>query len=255
MNPRVAYSEFGKRRPVSGGVQARSTRGPFARTSWGKALIEAVERMSEPGRLVRGRTYARAGQVVSYRIEPGTVTAEVQGSQPRPFTAICTVRRLRDEEIGLLIEAIRSSPGMLAQIASGDLPTALAPHLLPDTAADLDFGCTCPDPGWPCKHVAAVCYLLAERLDEHPRDLLTLRGLTLDTLIGGVERSDTGNSTDPYGDNLDLPALPTPEFHAALDDLDPALLRRALRTLAEDEHTAASALRALTAFYARFPAR
>ncbi|NEW47596.1 hypothetical protein GV789_24615, partial [Nocardia cyriacigeorgica] len=99
MNPRVDFREFGPRRPVSGGVEARSRRGAFGRTAWGRAFIDAVERMAEPGRLSRGRSYARSGQVVSYRIERGAVVGEVQGSQPRPFTATCTIRLLRPEEV------------------------------------------------------------------------------------------------------------------------------------------------------------
>ncbi|WP_216915161.1 SWIM zinc finger family protein [Nocardia noduli] len=250
MSPFEDYSKYGKRRPVDGGVSARSRRGGFGRTWWGKALIDAVEAMAEPGRLARGRTYARSGQVVSYRIEPGAVTAEVQGSQPRPFTAVFTVRPLREEELALLIETIRTAPGMLAEIASGALPSGLGPHLLPTTAADLDFTCTCPDPGWPCKHVAAVCYLLAERLDERPREILTLRGLDLETLIGGIERDPQPTvSDDPYGDRVTLPDLPTPEFRPAADDLDPVILRRALRMLAEDEPSAAAGLRELRALY------
>ncbi|MET8651214.1 MULTISPECIES: SWIM zinc finger family protein [Nocardia] len=250
MSPFEDYRTYGKRRPVDGGVSARSRRGGFGRTWWGKALIDAVEAMAEPGRLARGRTYARSGQVVSYRIEPGAVTAEVQGSQPRPFTAVFTVRPLREEELALLIETIRTAPGMLAEIASGALPSGLGPHLLPTTAADLDFTCTCPDPGWPCKHVAAVCYLLAERLDERPREILTLRGLDLDTLIGGIERDPQPTvSDDPYGDRVTLPDLPTPEFRPAADDLDPVILRRALRMLAEDESSAAAGLRELRALY------
>ncbi|MEV4239982.1 SWIM zinc finger family protein [Nocardia sp. NPDC049737] len=250
MSPFEDYSKYGKRRPVRGGVEARSRRGGFGRTWWGKALIEAVEQMAEPGRLARGRTYARAGQVVSYRIEPGAVTAEVQGSQPRPFTSVFAIRQLRDEELELLIETIRTTPGVLAEIVSGALPTSLGEHLLPTTAADLDFSCTCPDPGWPCKHVAAVCYLLAERLDERPREILTLRGLDLDTLIVGIERDTTPTvSDDVYGDRAQLPDLPKLEFRPAIDDLDPTLLRRALRMIAEDEPTAAAGLRDLRALY------
>lgn len=247
------YGGYGPRRPVSGGVAARSRRGGFGRTWWGRSLIDAVEAMAEPGRLARGRSYARSGQVVSYRIEPGAVTAEVQGSQPRPFTSVFRVRALREEELELLIETIRTAPGMLADIASGALPTGLGPHLLPTTAADLDFTCTCPDPGWPCKHVAAVCYLLAERLDEHPREILALRGLDLDTLIGGIERDERpadGDDDDPYGDRRTPPDLPKPEFRSALDDLDPVPLRRALRMVAEDETSAAAGLRELRVLYA-----
>ncbi|MEU4313338.1 SWIM zinc finger family protein [Nocardia sp. NPDC024068] len=251
------FREFGKRRPVSGGVPARSRRGGFARTFWGRSLLDAVERLAEPGRISRGRTYARAGQVVSYTIEPGAVRAEVQGSQPRPFTTTCDIRRLRPDEVELLIELIRSAPGMLARVVSGDLPRELAPHLIPETAADIDFGCTCPDPGWPCKHAVAVACLLAERLDEHPRDLLTLRGLGIDALIRGIEASapDPGEPADPYGEALELPALPTPETQPAPDDLDPALLRRALRMLCADETDAAAGGRALVVMYSEMTGR
>ncbi|GAA5068189.1 SWIM zinc finger family protein [Nocardia callitridis] len=250
MSPFEDFSQYGTRLPVRGGVRARSKRGAFVRTWWGRALIESVEAMADAGRMSRGRTYARAGQVVDYRLEPGSVTAEVQGSQPRPFVAVFAVRRLREEEMDLLVETIRAAPGMLAEIASGALPTALGEHLLPTTAADLDFTCTCPDPGWPCKHVAAVCYLLAERLDERPRDILDLRGIDLDTLIGAIERdTDTGESDDPYGDDLTLPELPKPDYHPATEDLDPVLLRKALRMTAADEPTASAGARDLSTLY------
>lgn len=248
--------EFGRSRRAAGGARARSKRGDVARTSWGRSFIEAVERMAEPGRLRRGRSYVRSGQVVSFQLEAGMVSAEIQGSQPRPFTAVCTVPTLEDETVDLLVDAIRSAPGMLAQVVSGSLPPALAPHLLPETASELFFGCTCPDQDQPCTHVAALCYLVAERLDEQPRDLLTLRGLTLDGLIGGVESVEPTESTertDPYGDEATLPELPNPEFRPAAEDLDPTMLRRALRMLAEDEHTAAAGQRALIAVYRGFP--
>ncbi|WP_342801147.1 SWIM zinc finger family protein [Nocardia sp. No.11] len=244
------FSQFGPRRPVTGGAQAR---GGFGRTWWGRSLLEAVEKVADAGRLSRGRTYARVGQVVNYRIERGAVTAEVQGSQPSPFTSVLAMRPLRAEEIELLLAEIREAPGMLAEIASGALPPALGPHLLPTTASELDFSCSCPDMGWPCKHVAAVCYLLAERLDEQPSEILTLRGLDLDTLIGGVEKSTrTTESADPYGDDLDLPELPRIEFRAVIEDLDPVPLRRALRMSTEDEQTAATGLRELRSLYQEF---
>lgn len=245
----VDYSGYGKRRPVRGGAAVRGG----SRTWWGRALLEAVEKVADAGRLTRGRTYARAGQVVNYHIEPGAVTAEVQGSQPRPFTAVFAVRPLRPEEVELLLETIRESPGMLADIAAGALPPALGPMLLPTTASELDFACSCPDDGWPCKHVAAVCYVLADRLDEQPREILTLRGLDLDALIGGIERAPRPVADDDiYGDDLVLPDLPHLEFRAVLDDLDPAVLRRALRMTAEDETVASTGLRELRELYTEF---
>ncbi|MFI6869927.1 SWIM zinc finger family protein [Nocardia sp. NPDC050406] len=249
MTDDIDFSQFGKRRPVRGGVEPRSRRGSFGRTRWGRSFLEAIEKVADAGRLTRGRTYARAGQVINYHIEPGAVTAEVQGSQPRPFTSVLTMRQLRDDRLDELIALVRQTPGMLAEIASGTLPPALAPLLLPTTASELDFACSCPDQGWPCKHVAAVCYLVAERLDDHPKDLLTLRGVDLDTLIGAVQRESAPDPVDLYGEETPLPALPRPDFHPAPEDLDPALLRQALRMTAEDEQTAESGLRALRRLY------
>lgn len=245
------FSEYGTRRPVSGGVPSRSRRGAaFARTRWGRSFLEAIENVADPGRLTRGRSYARTGQVISYRLEPGAVSAEVQGSQPRPFISVFTMRELRDERLDELADLVRATPGMLGEIAGGTLPQALAPLLLPTTTSELDFSCTCPDAGWPCKHVAAVCYVIAERLDDHPGDLLTLRGVALDDLIGSVQRdSAPANSVDLYGDSTTLPALPKPDFRAAPDDLDAILLRQALRMTAEDERTAEAGLRQLRALY------
>ncbi|MBB5914879.1 putative Zn finger protein [Nocardia transvalensis] len=253
MSPYPDYSKYGKRLPVRGGVEPRNRRGSFARTWWGRSFIDAVEQVADAGRLARGRSYARSGQVVTYHVEFGAVTAEVQGSQPRPFTAVLTLRKLRDERLDELVELVRDTPGMLAQLASGAVPRELGPLLLPTTASELDFGCSCPDSGWPCKHVAAVCYIVAERLDGEPSVMLTLRGLDLDTLISGVQ-SDSGTtvSDDLYGENVALPRLPEPDFRPALDDLDPVPLRQALRMTAEDEHTAETGLRELRDLYRAF---
>ncbi|MGX1806597.1 SWIM zinc finger family protein [Nocardia sp. NPDC055321] len=245
------FGEFGPRRPVKGAVPARSRGGAaFARTWWGRAFLGAVEKVADAGRLTRGRSYARSGQVISYRLESGAVTAEVQGSQPRPFISVLTLRELRDERLAELADLVRATPGMLGEIAAGTLPQALAPLLLPTTASELDFSCSCPDSGWPCKHVAAVCYVIAERLDEHPDDLLTLRGVGLDDLIGQVQRESVpADPVDLYGDSAAWPALPKPAHRAAWEDLDAILLRQALRMTAEDERVAESGLRQVRTIY------
>ncbi len=168
------------------------------------------------------------------RLEPGAAIGEVQGSQLRPFTSTVTVRTLSEDAVGELIEQVRSSPGLLARLAGGVLPEELGPLLLPRRAGELDFDCTCPDDGWPCKHAAAVAFLLAEHIDENPLSVLRLRGVDLSMLIGGVEE-EAPDDGDFYGDDTELPELPVERFRPALDDLDPMLLRRALRAGGTDE--------------------
>jgi uncharacterized Zn finger protein len=48
--------------------------------------------------------------------------------------------------------------------------------LLPGARSSLTSDCTCPDWANPCKHVAAVCYLVAEQFDRDPFALLAWRG-------------------------------------------------------------------------------
>ncbi|MFD6858336.1 SWIM zinc finger family protein [Rhodococcus sp. NPDC060090] len=231
---RSSSRKYDGSRPVAHGVEARTKRGAIGRSWWSKELIAAMEQAADKGRLTRGRAYARSGQVVSMRLEPGAAIGDVQGSQLRPFTSTVTVRTLSEEAVGELIEQVRSSPGLLARVAGGVLPEELGPLLLPRRAGELDFDCTCPDDGWPCKHAAAVAFLLAEHVDENPLSVLTLRGVDLSMLIGGVEE-EAPDDGDFYGEETELPELPVERFRPALDDLDPMLLRRALRAGGTDE--------------------
>jgi len=60
--------------------------------------------------------------------------------------------------------------------------------LFPAKLRDLKTECSCPDWSNPCKHVAAVYYMLAESFDNDPFLLFRLRGKSRDefvTLLGG----------------------------------------------------------------------
>ncbi|MCF8786410.1 SWIM zinc finger family protein [Rhodococcus ruber] len=234
MSPAGGFDRYGKRRRVVGGIEARTKRGSIGRTWWSKELVAAMEQVADKSRLARGRTYARSGQVVSMRLEPGAAVGEVQGSQLRPFTSTVTIRTLDEDAVADLIDRVRSAPGMLVRLAGGALPEELGPLLLPRRAGELDFDCTCPDDGWPCKHAAAVAYLLAEHVDEQPLAVLTLRGVDLSTVIGGVDEAEAGDE-DFYGNEIRLPDLPAEPYRPAPEDLDPTLLRRALRAGGTDE--------------------
>jgi uncharacterized Zn finger protein len=58
--------------------------------------------------------------------------------------------------------------------------------LFPASARDLALDCTCPDQAVPCKHLAAVCYVLAERFDIDPFAMLALRGRDRETLLADL---------------------------------------------------------------------
>ena len=81
--------------------------------------------------------------------------------------------------------------------------------LFPASRATCRPSCTCPDAANPCKHVAAVYYLLAERFDEDPFEIFAWRGRTKDELLEHLQARRAGAPRPPE---------PVPE---ARDDSDP----------------------------------
>ena len=68
-------------RRVEGGIKARSKRGAIGETWWSRRFIDVLESYGMSGRLSRGRSYARAGQVLDFELTQGKVSARVQGSR------------------------------------------------------------------------------------------------------------------------------------------------------------------------------
>jgi uncharacterized Zn finger protein len=52
--------------------------------------------------------------------------------------------------------------------------------------------CTCPDVANPCKHIAAVHYLLGERFDEDPFLMFLLRGRSRDEIVAALRALRAG---------------------------------------------------------------
>jgi uncharacterized Zn finger protein len=166
----------------------------FGATWWGRAWIDALEQRArlDPNRLPRGRTYARHGHAGDLSIEPGLVSAQVQGRQPCPYRVRVRVRPFNDAEWDALLTAIASRAAHAAALLDGELP----PETLDDAAragvdllpgpGELGPSCTCPDWADPCKHAAAVCYLVADVLDADPFALLHLRGRPREAVLAAL---------------------------------------------------------------------
>nr|WP_225953542.1 hypothetical protein [Kibdelosporangium phytohabitans] len=57
--------------------------------------------------------------------------------------------------------------------------------------------CSCPDWAVPCKHVAAVCFLLAERFDDDPFLIFEWRGRSKADLLDRLRRSRAEEAPEP----------------------------------------------------------
>ena len=170
-------------RAVEGGIKARSKRGAIAQTWWSERFIGVLESIGLGSRLDRGRSYARAGQVLELNVTPGAVTAIVQGSRIRPYRVRIGITAFNKTEWTQVSSALADNAWYTAKLLADEMPediedvfTSVGLSLFPTTARELSMDCSCPDWEVPCKHLAAVFYLLAESFDTDPFAILGWRG-------------------------------------------------------------------------------
>lgn len=189
------------------GIRAQSQRGGFACNWWAQRWEQVIESCGWGGRLSRGRAYARRGQVLSLDVTPGLVSARVQGSRRVPYRADISVKRLSDAQWERAIAALAEQALFAAQLLAGEMPPEIervfgeaGVSLFPDVDDFLMY-CSCPDDIVPCKHLAAVYYLLSEELDRDPFLLFTLRGRTRDEVLQALQahRAASGSPAQAAG--------------------------------------------------------
>jgi uncharacterized Zn finger protein len=170
---------------VRDGIKARSRSGKFVKNWWADRWIGALTRLMDSKRLSRGRSYARRGQVLDIDLGAGRVTARVQGSRRTPYKVNIQLQPLSDDHWNRVFDALAEQALFAAQLLNGEMPPDIEQvfesvnvPLFPASRGDLKTDCTCPDWANPCKHVAAVYYLLGERFDQDPFLLFELRGRT-----------------------------------------------------------------------------
>ncbi len=195
-----------------GGIKARSKRGAIGEQWWSRRFIDVLESFGMQSRLTRGRNYARSGQVLSLEIGTGHVTAQVQGSRVKPYKVVLTVIPLTKLQWRAVEEALAGRALFRARLLAGEMPAEIeevfavcGTPLFPRTARDLMMSCSCPDWGVPCKHLAAVCYVLAEAFDSDPFGMLAWRGRGRADLLAALRRQAGNGSLELSGKAGDVP--------------------------------------------------
>jgi uncharacterized Zn finger protein/superfamily II DNA or RNA helicase len=158
-------------------------------TPWGAWFIDVLDSYETGARLDRGKSYANTGKVLSLDIKDGKAEARVKGNY-RPFYKV-EIQFPALKERDKVYRMIEEDPALLARIAAGELPEeflvklkASGVNLIPKRWRDMKRSCTCPDWGDPCKHMAALYYIIAAEVDADPRTLFRLRGIDLEKKFG-----------------------------------------------------------------------
>lgn len=220
--------------PPEHGIKVRK----FGSTWWGQRWVTALERFGHAysARLGRGRSYARQGRVHDLAVKDGVVTARVTGSRPTPYQVTLRLAPLPGRIWEAATEAMAARAVFAARLLAGEMPQEIdeafggsRSSLFPEREKDLATNCTCPDWANPCKHVAAVHYVLGEAFDRDPFLLFELRGRSKAEVLAALRRLRAASpAAPPSSEPEEAPATVTlkgiaPErydaFRERLDDL------------------------------------
>jgi uncharacterized Zn finger protein len=162
------------------GFRAQSLRNPPRDAWWMKHWLQAIDEMRLGARAGRGKLYAERGQVTEIEVSGTQVHAKVLGARKDAYTVKIAFR-----PGGAISENAAAALGAMTvgRIYAGEMPLSVeelfsknGDALYPTLGAD-SFWCSCPDWSKPCKHIAAVLYLLGDVLARDPSLLLRLRGM------------------------------------------------------------------------------
>ncbi|MHB1993405.1 SNF2-related protein [Metallibacterium scheffleri] len=158
----------------------------FGLTWWGQQWLQALTHIDYDNRLPRGRAYANKGAVKHLTVTGGEIHAKVQGSRPHPYVVSLNVPALTLGDAARLLDGIAGNPSLIARLLNKELDPdvlelarKLGIAVFPTRWQDLGMHCSCPDWAVPCKHLAAVIYVLSREIDADPFRVFALRGVDL----------------------------------------------------------------------------
>ena len=166
----------------------------FGTTWWGRLWIRALEQLGDDfeNRLPRGKKYAEEGAVSHFTVTPGEIQAKVHGR--KTYNVTLGLPALTAAQWEKALDLIYQESRFVASLLAGEMPQGLdetfreaGASLYPRVPKELQTHCDCPDWANPCKHVAAVCYIMAEALDRDPWLLFDLRGLTKEEVLEALQ--------------------------------------------------------------------
>ena len=170
----------------------------LAQTWWGKSWNKNLERYADySNRIGRGRSYVRHGAVLDLKIDPGKVSALVQGSRTKPYEVVINIKAISPAPWQVLKKQSQGQLKSLQDLLSGQFPKTLAEIFFAQENGlfprphDISFNCSCPDWASMCKHVAAALYGIGARFDEDPALFFKLRGADTSDLIAQAVKDQT----------------------------------------------------------------
>lgn len=128
--------------------------------------------------------------MVDVTINPGIITANVQGTSSTPYEVIIRITPFTNAQWKKIFKELDSQVIYAAKLIGSEMPsdieevfTRAQVNLFPKSKREIRTKCSCPDSANPCKHIAAVYYVIGEELDRDPFLIFHLRGRSKDQVL------------------------------------------------------------------------
>jgi len=158
----------------------------FGKTWWGSEWLKSLTHIDYANRIPRGSAYARKGAVRSIDVNGNVITAKVSGSRPTPYRVTIRVPLFKKEQTELFMKKLLEQPALISKLLNRELDPEvfhvakrIGLNLFPQRWSDLDMNCSCPDWAVPCKHLAAVIYMMSREIDNDPFLVFSMHGVDL----------------------------------------------------------------------------
>lgn len=177
--------------------------------TWGGAWLELIEGPDSgfaAADLERGRSYAQHDWRFDVDLEPGEASALARSGPRLTYRAVVAAPPLDDDGWARLLRLIADSSARTAALLDRELDIELLREaqaagieIFPSPRS-LRVSCECRSEVAPCRHAAAVLYVLADAFDEDPFDLLLFRGKEASEVFASVGGIRAGDDAEPGGD-------------------------------------------------------
>jgi len=195
-----------------------------SKTWWGAEFVRALESCMDPGRLQRGRSYARPSRQVYCDVADGKIEAEIVGNKNPHYGVYRTpyydveiqFRKIPAGSWAKILRRLGSNANWVTHLVLGEVPSTIEEafegskvKLLPRSRTEIHSSCSCPDYANPCKHVAGVYFTVAAMLEQDPLLLFEFRGMDRGELLKAMSKSEFGAAL------LDGESVGGPDLEAA----------------------------------------
>jgi len=153
-------------------------------------ILRLLELSAAPAAREEGLQYGRLGQTRKLTIEPGAITASIQGRAERAYETRLGLATFGFEQWDQVADTLNEQPRFAARLLAGEAPPdieavfePLELTLFPRAQQDVQVSCSCREKEPWCKHVCCLALLLAEKLSTEPTLIFRLRGADIDDVM------------------------------------------------------------------------